>query len=97
MSGFLLPKDIGPTPLAIPDGMASIRFTTVTGTAGEFPAAQIQLNWHGSSKAVSVEVSPDGVWPVVPIPGGEGGVAIYRIDDGSHFVGYAFNRAPTAA
>lgn len=97
MSGYLLPKALGPTPLAIPDGVVSIRFTTVDGTTGGFKSASLQVNWHGSSKVVNVAVNPDGTWPVVDIPVNQGGASIWRVDDNPDYVGYAFNMAAAAS
>jgi hypothetical protein len=83
---LLLPKGT-PTPIAIPDGATSIRFTTVFGRAGgTWPAATLSVNWHGAAEAVSVTVNPQGTWPVLTIPAGVKGACIYREDNGSQFV-----------
>jgi len=92
MSGVLLPKGT-PTPLTIPGWPsvpAGIRFTTVDGTEGTFTTGLLSVNWHGSSRPVSVAVNPDGTWPVIPIPEGEGGASIWRLDDNPNNVGWAF-------
>jgi hypothetical protein len=97
MSGYLLPKSLGPTPITIPSGVTGIRFSTVDGTTGGFKAASIQVNWHGSTKAVDVSVNPDGTWPVVEIPPGQGGASVWRTDEGGQYVGYAFITEPAPA
>lgn len=87
-SMLLLPKGT-PTPIAIPDGASRIRFTTVFGETGSFPAAKLSLNWHGNYAVETVTVDPHGVWPVVAIPAGVEGACVYREDDGAHYVSAA--------
>lgn len=84
---LLLPKGT-PTPIAIPDGATSIRFTTVFGAAGgSWPSASLSVNWHGGGlRAETVTVDPSGTWPVLTIPPGVEGACVYREDDGSHYV-----------
>lgn len=83
---LLFPKGT-PTPIAIPDGATSIRFTTVFGRpGGTWPSATLSVNWHGDDEPVSVTVDPQSTWPVLTIPSGVEGVCVYREDSGSQYV-----------
>jgi hypothetical protein len=84
---LLLPKGT-PTPIAIPDGATSIRFTTVFGApGGSWPTASLSVNWHGTDlEPIPVTVDPQGTWPVLTIPVGVEGACVYREDNGTQYV-----------
>jgi hypothetical protein len=83
---LLFPKGT-PTPIAIPDGATSIRFTTVFGRpGGTWPSATLSVNWHGTDEPISVTVDPQSTWPVLTIPFGVEGACVYREDGGSQYV-----------
>lgn len=75
-----------PTPVALPDGAKSLRFTTVFGEVGVFPPAELSVNFHTLSAPVAVKADPGQPFPVVPVPAGCGAVTVWRMDSGTHDV-----------